>query len=391
MDHLGNESKSIKLNPTQLYMYFAYNPKKSFYYLTNYIQLPKNIDLERFKVALNNTFLSHKIFCTRIKKENSELKLFYQEEDLVLAFQKAQNIENFITNFIQPFDLEQDKLYKFCLCECENKNIYFVFNIHHIIFDGVSLKHFLNEIADFYSGKKSEIKPELCAFSLDYANILKDRSNDGFDHKVANIDCAPKADINGTDSEQYSVKKQIKNSKEILDFLNKNQLKADPFFISIYALSLFHLSNKNECELLYSSKSRYHKDLETTRSIGMFSESFPIHFDNTNFKELYATKYHYVAHSTFLSSLDVSNIKIGYVYEDDLWNDISFNSEKLKIILIERELKRSKLFLIIFKENDTFYYSVYYNRNMYSEQFIQSFCDLYENIINEFLNGKRSI
>lgn len=384
---LDNKNKSIELTPTQLYMYFAYDPKCSFYYLPFYTKLPNDVDLKRFKAALSSAFKAHKIFCARIKNKNSKLCFFYKKEKLKLGFEKIQNLESFIPSFIKPFDLERDRLYKFCICECENGDKYLVFNIHHVIFDGISLGVFMSDIAGFYNGKK--IKPESYAFSLNYNKLLKNREKERFSHKIANIDCAPKGDINGTNSNEFLVKKEIKNSKEILNFLNKNKITPDSFFISIYALSLFEISKSDECELLYSSASRYHNDLKN--SVGMFVESFPIHFDKTDFKNLYATKDLYVAHSTFLSSLDVSNIKIGYVYEDDLIGDIDFNGNKLKMILIDRELKRSKLFLTIFKDKERFCYYLHYNRNIYSKEFIQNFCELYEGIISEFLNGKREI
>lgn len=387
---LDNKNEKSKLNPTQLYMYYAYDPKRSFYYLPFYTKLPNDVDLKRFKKAVNSAFLSHKILSSRIKNKNSKLYFVYKKEKLKIEFEKIQNLQNFIKEFIKPFNLEKDRLYNFCLCECQNGDKYFVLNIHHVIFDGVSLEVFMNDIADFYSGKKRKIKPESYVFSLNYNKLLENRMKDDFAHKIANKDYAPKADINNANYSEFLVKDKLKNGKKILKFLAKNKLTPDSFFISIYALSLFEISKYNECELLYSSTSRFHKDLKN--SVGMFVESFPIHFDKTSFKDLCATKNLYVAHSTFLSSLDVSNIKIGYVYEDELDSiGVDFEGDKLKMILIDRELKRTKIFLTICKDKTTFYYYLHYNRNIYSKKFIQKFCNLYQKIIDEFLEGKRNL
>ena len=334
--------------------------------------------------------MAHKVFCARIKKDGSKLKLYYKKEKLKLEFYKIQSLENFIKKFIKPFNLEKDRLYNFCLCECKNGDKYFVFNIHHVIFDGVSLNIFLNDVVKFYSGEQSKIKSEFYAFSHDYKKLLESRQQNTFAHKIKNIDTAPAGDISSKNvkNDNFILTKKLENSKEILSFLNTNKITPDSFFISIYALSLFKISGKNECEIKYATTSRFHKDLEC--SVNSFIEIFPIHLENSSLKELCSQKELHSAHSSFLSTLEADNITTGFVYENDLLDDFIFDEKRTKINIVATKFKGKIHLMIVFKDN---YFSLilHYDNKIYSKNFAQNFCELYLKIIAEFLEGKREI
>lgn len=156
-----------------------------------YLKLPQNVDIERFKKALNAAFLTHKIFNARVEKSS----LVYREENLVLDFQKTDNLESFFSSYLKPsFDLEHDRLYRFCICEYKGW-YYLVCDVHHIIIDGNSIGIFARDIAHFYNNPETKLEPELLAFSKNYAKLVKDRRQTEFAHKVANIDSSPKGDI----------------------------------------------------------------------------------------------------------------------------------------------------------------------------------------------------
>lgn len=78
------------------------------------LKTAKKYRYRKVKKALNSTFLSHKIFCSKIIND----EIFYEKQDMVVGFKKIQNINSFIKDFVRPFDLSKDRLYRFCLCEC---------------------------------------------------------------------------------------------------------------------------------------------------------------------------------------------------------------------------------------------------------------------------------
>ena len=70
---------------------------------------------------------------------------------------EADDLETVKKTFVRPFALDGEPLYRTALWRCRGR-IYFLFDVHHIIFDGASAEVFLEEISFLYSGK--EPKPE---------------------------------------------------------------------------------------------------------------------------------------------------------------------------------------------------------------------------------------
>ena len=59
---------------------------------------------------------------------------------------ETEDIEAVKRTFVRPFRLEGEPLYRMALYRCGKKD-YFLFDVHHIIFDGTSVKVFLDEIS----------------------------------------------------------------------------------------------------------------------------------------------------------------------------------------------------------------------------------------------------
>lgn len=57
--------------------------------------------------------------------------------------------------FVRPFCMKGEPLYRMALCQGQNRS-YFLIDVHHIIFDGTSLKVFLEEVSKFYCGEEPE-------------------------------------------------------------------------------------------------------------------------------------------------------------------------------------------------------------------------------------------
>lgn len=385
---LDNDQTSAKLSQLQEYMRFIDRTAGvTSFRAPFYLKLPQSVDISRFKKALNSAFLEHKIFSTKIKGS----KLVYKKENLALEERKIDNLESFFSSFLAgSFDLARDRLYRFCLCLCEGA-YYLVCDVHHIIIDGTSLGVFARDIARFYNDPEAKNDPELLAFSKNYAKIIEKAKNTPFAHDVKNLDSSPKGDITSPEqvSKEYLIEKTLANSAQIMDFCAKNKITPDSLLVSVYALSVLRASGASECELTYSVSGRHHKDLE--RSVGLFIEDFPIHFKNAPLKEMIATKELYARNSSFLSTLLSDNIKVGYVYEDDLFEDIAFGDEKMELNTIKTEFKGISLYMMVFRKNGAFNFILRYNREVYTKGFVEDFWASFCAILDDFLSGKEKI
>lgn len=72
-------------------------------------------------------------------------------------------------DFVKPFDLEKDILFRFAVFECGDKSM-FAMDLHHIISDGTSVSVICNNIALAYDGK--ELEPEKFS-QLDFLFLRK--------------------------------------------------------------------------------------------------------------------------------------------------------------------------------------------------------------------------
>lgn len=70
---------------------------------------------------------------------------------------QVNNLEQAGKDFVKPFDLEKDILFRFAIFECGDKSM-FAMDFHHIISDGTSVSVICNDIALAYDGK--ELEPE---------------------------------------------------------------------------------------------------------------------------------------------------------------------------------------------------------------------------------------
>ncbi len=70
-------------------------------------------------------------------------------------------MDAFKHEFVQPFNLQKDLLFRFVIVRTE-KNLYLLSDIHHLVCDGASYDLFIHEICDLLEGK--EIEPEMCSY-----------------------------------------------------------------------------------------------------------------------------------------------------------------------------------------------------------------------------------
>ena len=77
--------------------------------------------------------------------------------DFDIPVVQVDNLEQAGKDFVKPFELEKDVLFRFAIFECGDKSM-FAMDFHHIISDGTSVSVICNDIALAYDGK--ELEPE---------------------------------------------------------------------------------------------------------------------------------------------------------------------------------------------------------------------------------------
>lgn len=134
-----------------------------------------DIDTDRVKNALNGLIKRHESLRTSFELDEYELvQVVHTEMDLNISFISiydcSLNVESCIRQilqqFIQPFDLFKAPLFRVKLVKFSDGRHVLIFDIHHIISDGLSMNILINDFIELY---RMVSLPELKIQYKDYA------------------------------------------------------------------------------------------------------------------------------------------------------------------------------------------------------------------------------
>lgn len=114
-----------------------------------------NLDLKRLQQAIRTIVDRHEILRSSFVIEQREVVQIVQDTvDLEVEILNCddEQLTDFINGFVKPFDLSQAPLLRTCLIRTSSGQYYFLFDIHHIIADGVSVDNFIRELSAIYGG-----------------------------------------------------------------------------------------------------------------------------------------------------------------------------------------------------------------------------------------------
>jgi hypothetical protein len=102
------------------------------------IKIVNEINREQLGEALSDLIKRHVILSARFKAVNNKIVQYFSDEiDIIKEFQTASEIEidNLFDDFIKPFDLQNDTLFRTKLVKVNSRLHYLFIDTHHIIFD----------------------------------------------------------------------------------------------------------------------------------------------------------------------------------------------------------------------------------------------------------------
>ncbi|MCE3294293.1 MAG: hypothetical protein K0R65_7 [Crocinitomicaceae bacterium] len=153
----------------RLYIMQQFEGGGTSYNLPGAVLLKGKIDSDRFEQAINELIKRHESLRTSfIEIEGEPRQQVLENLDFKLSQAKAnkEELTAVIAEFIQPFDLTQAPLFRAKLVELENGENAFLFDVHHIISDGISQELLVRDFVNLYLG---ENLPELPIQYKDFA------------------------------------------------------------------------------------------------------------------------------------------------------------------------------------------------------------------------------
>ncbi|TPG88815.1 amino acid adenylation domain-containing protein [Brevibacillus laterosporus] len=127
------------------------------YNMPDVVVIEGNLDQGRLEIAFRKLISRHETLRTSFELVNGEpMQRVHQDVDFVVEYAQAsmEEAEAYIQGFVRTFDLEQAPLLRVGLVELARDRHLLMFDMHHIISDGVSLGILIQEFVSLYGGEE---------------------------------------------------------------------------------------------------------------------------------------------------------------------------------------------------------------------------------------------
>ncbi len=403
-EHTDSVPTVCPMTKTQLGVYLdcINNPESIVYNIPIRISLPKGTDKDRFIQAVKTVVPKHKAFFISAGTPGGEPSMIYEEKPVTVSEIFKENIEEYSVSFCRPFNLETGPLFRFEYVTSPDGDAFFI-DVHHIIFDGTSVRSFLQQIADVYNGGECPDE-ELTIFDVaraekNYNDPETERKfREFFDSKFGGIDCDSKP------VPDRMLKNNLQNwgfvsvdtcdvisSEEITAYTGENKINENALFLGAFGYALAKFNGAEQSVFTTANHGRADRRLSNT--VGMFVKTLPIicNFDENEapadylsriYNDYYITKKNDIIPFNELAAQYGLNMNVSFIYQSELFKDIELDGKKGKIDLIIFDTSVADFEIMIMKRNSGYFVEGFYLRSDYTESFIRSFIDMLINTIN---------
>lgn len=259
------------------------------YNIPQAVLLNGNLNMELLKKSLNKLIMRHEILRTSFVTINNEpVQVIHDECEIDLKYieGKEEDIQQISNKFVKPFDLSTAPLFRALLVNIsKNKNI-LLFDIHHIVADGLSLIILWNDLVRFYNGEEVEkLEIQYKDFSEWENNQIK--SNALIEEKKywienlkeyinisrmpTDIERSKVQDFKG-DSISFNIDKEL--TKSLYDLSSKTGTTLYMILLGAYSILLSKYANSSDVIIGSPILGRNFEGAEN--NIGMFVNTLPI-------------------------------------------------------------------------------------------------------------------
>ena len=388
------------LTAEQLYMvdYQLYTPKSTMYNLFTMMKLDKELfDMQKMADAMHTAIRNHSALLTTFDfNDDGEIVQHYTPE--VLADIHVEKLSEFEFNNIKDHLVQPFKIIGGCLHRCRvfetEKSGYIFFDVHHTLFDGTSLKVFMQNVGKAYMGMQPD--PDL------YYLILQNREDEAktafyeeskqyFEERFAGVEwsCYPKTDHESRENEMGELFAPIGIEQPQMKAMERRyRISRNEFFIAVAALAMSIYNKKNDIKLSWIYNGR--EDMLAMNSVGLLFRDLPVGVrlkEETTLRELFADVHEQVQkgieHSCY-PYVDIHNQAGGseaayLLYQQDIRDMGGFEGMDVETIDIRQNQAASQTMLDmeILDGADGLVLMIDYTASLYDDESMETFKDIF--------------
>ena len=378
-----------------------------YYNLPHLYILDRSLDEERLRRAIEATVAAHPTLFTRLEldAEGNPMQTIDDTETFTLDVEDVADIEAEKARLTVPFNLYGDRLFHIRLMRDEN-HFYFFLDIHHIIFDGTSLKILMEDIDAAYCGKElSADAPVMAELALAEQELRRTPVfEEGRQWYARNFDCGDcftrlLPDLEEAEHAEGSLLHTMDiDMAEVDAFCKKHGIFRSTLFTSAYAFLLAKFNNEQESlfTTIYNGRSDKHYD----RSIGMMVKTLPVYAkfdsDTTVLDFLHAgqeqmqgcREHDLYAYSDIVNDLGLQSNSM-FAWHAMLFSDGQMGGKPMQTIRFGNDTLETSLYVKAFIAGEKYQVKAEYNSNEYSEALIREYLESYEAVFRGFLTCEK--
>jgi len=414
------EYYSLSSAQKRMYVLQQMNPQSISYNISLFQTIEGDIDKDRFEGAVKQLISRHESLRTSIEIINYEpVQIINEDIDYSTIYYEADEnkAQKLMEEFIKPFELDKAPLFRMGLIKLEEDKNILMFDMHHIITDGVSMNIF---IADFVQAYERKRLPELRLQYKDYAEWQNKRSNDPLIKKQENywlgifeklspvlelpIDFIRGANIYESKENEISFELDRELAKLLKQTVASTGVSLYILLLAIYNVLLCKYCNEEDIVVGTAVAGRTHADLKNI--IGMFTNMLPIRnypeADKTFFDFLMEVKYNTLQaldnqeyqFETLVSKLKLPknlnrNPLFDTVFQVQNAGVSSMSETNLKIYpnagTSKKGNSRYELVLSVGEQENNIYFNFQYCTTLYMEETIKKIWENYTEIMRTVL------
>ncbi|GEM_PF-288012 len=398
------------LNAAQLGVYLecVEKPNSVKYNISVRAKLPQGTDIPRFITAVETVLDKHPAFSVTVGAPDGVPSMLYHKRKITVEEVNAQTAESESLRLLRPYNLEQGPLCRFEVAHLPECN-YFLYDLHHLIYDGSSQLPFLSQIAQVYDGGEcGEESMTLFDEALveaapkDPARLTNYREY--FDKLFADVDCDAKPlpdrltdGIPDTCACLVLRADEKFRQTEVTDFVRGNGISENALFLGAFGYALAKCNGAQQS--FFNTANHGRRDARLADTVGMFVQMLPIvcRFDeNMNpadylrgvYDDYFHTKKNDVIPFAELSAQYGANTDISFIYQGDLLDGVPLAGGILMPENIHTSEAIADMEIMLIRAEGGYRIQVYYRTALYSEDFIRGFIGLFLNTVRGMITAK---
>ncbi len=160
---LNNKSNSIELSPYHKIFYneWKLNPNSSQYNIVFDQDIADSLNVFQLKNAIERFISQHVLLNSHIKVIEGEPYFIQNEQIRQLEIYDCISNESLYNYISQPFNLEDEALYRFAVFTMADGSYRFILVWHHLVMDGASVNIAITEISNYYNSTSYNTKYSL--------------------------------------------------------------------------------------------------------------------------------------------------------------------------------------------------------------------------------------